>query len=42
MMTNKVESGFYTLMAIALSLLSLVQLYLHNIENLLRCVFLYY
>jgi len=33
MMTNKVESRFYALMAIALSLLSLVQLYLHNIEK---------
>ena len=33
MMTNKTEKIFYTIMAIALSLLSLVQLHLHNIEK---------
>lgn len=33
MMTNKVESSFYTVIAIVLMFLSLIQLYLHNIEK---------
>lgn len=32
-MANKTEMSFYAVMAIALSLLSLAQLYLHNIEK---------
>ena len=32
-MTNKAESSFYTIMAVVLMFLSLIQLYLHNIEK---------